>query len=195
MKEFSLADRPSIDKALRIIGGHQDSKKILTPRLRTSRDVSSLPFPNRRHSRKEPKAAGRKIVRRKHAASIQKRCSNTRMMFRFWLKSGKRKGVTRAQKRFETWALNRGQEYSLAFFANGNYRWEEKLNAKSCYMLARVFWVRLRRIGDFLAGNPEVNIKNQAVLVMWPPRRIRTAKMPSAENLQQISQEAIRRHA
>ena len=151
-EEFALADRPSIDKALRIIGGHQDSKKnpYAASPYQQGCFVSAIPEQTAQPKEpKEPDGRSSAQTRREYSKALLQYEDDVR----FWLKW--EASVTGAQKRFEAWALNRGQEYSLAF-ANGNYRWEEKLN-EELHMLARVLG-KTSEDWRFLAGNP-MNIK------------------------------------
>lgn len=141
-EEFTLADRPAIDKALRIIGAHQDSK--LNP-------YSASPFqqgcfvstiPEQIAPPREPKDPGDKAnptARREYAKSLLVYEEDLRL----WLKW--EASVQAAQKRFEAWALRRGEEQSLAF-ANGTYVRDEEL-----YVLARILG---KTVDDwkFLAG-------------------------------------------
>ena len=153
-EEFLLADRPAIDKALRIIGGHQGSKPNPYAASPFQQGCFVSTIPEQTVQPKEPEDPGPKApaqARREYAKALTQYEEDVRISLK-WEAS-----VTAAQIRFEKWAMDRGQEYSIAF-ANGNYRWEANLNAE-LHMLARILG---KTVEDwkFLAGTP-LNTKSK----------------------------------
>ena len=155
--EFVLADRPAIDKALRIIGGHQDSKKheIAASPYEQGCFVSTIPEqagPPKELKDLDAKASPQ--ARREYAKSFIQYEEDLRL----WLKW--EASVQAAQRRFEAWALRRGEEQSLAF-SNGSYVRDEEL-----YVLARILG---KTVDDwkFLAGTSS----NKKTVPCWACKR------------------------
>lgn len=156
-EEFVLADRPAIDKALRIIGGHQDSKKNQYAASPYEQGCFVSTIPEQTAPPKELKDLDSKAspqARREYAKAFIQYEEDLRL----WLKW--ESSVQSAQKRFEAWALRRGEEQSLAF-SNGSYVRDEEL-----YVLARILG---KTVDDwkFLAGTSS----NTKTVPCWACKR------------------------
>lgn len=153
---FVLAERSGIDEALRIIGGHAESRRLAY----SSSPYEQGCFVSTILEQKEPvgpKEPGEKASRLA-IREFEKLMGQYEDDLRLWIKW--EASVKAAQRRFIDWAARRGEEQCLAF-SNGTYVRDEEL-----YVLARVL-NKTDRDWNFLSGTAE----NVAKKKCWSCRR------------------------
>lgn len=141
-EQIRMVDRPGIDEALRIIGGHPESQKNPYAASPYEQGCFVSLVPRQIAPPKEPKEPGANAsaaARQTHAKAVVQYDEDLRL----WLKW--EASVQGAHKRFTEWAMRRGEEQSLAY-ANGQYVRDEEL-----FVLARIFG-KTTKDWNFLAG-------------------------------------------
>lgn len=141
-EEFLMRERPGIDLALRIIGGHEQSPKnsyAATP-FEQGCFVSTVPRQSEPEEPKEPAAGAAKGVRREYERALVQH-EERQASYLKWVANWEA-----ARDRFTSWAMRRGEEQCLAF-SNGKYERDEEL-----FVLARIFQ-KTEKDWNFLAGS------------------------------------------
>lgn len=164
---FQLMDRPGLDRALRIIGGHEQSPRNPYAASPFEQGCFVSTIPEQSEQPDEPKELSLKASpseRREYAkASLQYEED-----IRLWLKW--ESSVRAAQQRFTDWSMRRGEEQCLAY-SNGTYVRDEEL-----YVLSRVFR-KTEKDWNFLAGT-SANVKTKSC---WSCGRSVKAGVPKCE--------------
>lgn len=163
---FVLNERPGIDEALRIIGGHEQSPNPVycASPYQMGCFVSVIPEQSEPKGPKEPgDKSPRSAVREYEKAMVQYEED-----VRFWLKW--EVSVKAAQSRFTDFAMRRGEEQCFAY-SNGTYIRDEEL-----YVLSRIFH-KTEKDWNFLAGT-SANVKTKSC---WSCGRAVQADIPKCQ--------------
>lgn len=163
---FMLAERPSIDEALRIIGGHEQSKK--NPYAASPYEqgcfVSVVQEQKEPKEPKEPSDKASREAKREYSKALLDYEEDVRL----WLKW--EASVQAAQRRFTDWAMRRGEEQTLAY-ASGKYERDEEL------FILRDIFDKTEKDWPFLAGT-SANVKTKPC---WSCGRSVAAGIPKCQ--------------
>jgi hypothetical protein len=154
---FMMKDRPGIDLALRIIGGHEQSKKnpYAASPFEQGCFVSTVPEQSEPVEPKEPAPNAPRGVRREYDKAVLA-YEEALVTWKKWCANW-----NAAVERFKAYAMRRGEEQALAY-SNGTYVRDEEL-----YVLARIF-NKTERDWNFLSGTSDTVTKRKC----WNCRQV-----------------------